>query len=236
MLNRDNDKLFAHTIVDYRKFLFQPPSECRDPDLFRLLNEFHFVRWHPDYEERRSEIRDQITTESILSRAERSVEDPYERLRQYAGELLVWVRRENAATFILTLLNDQTEFVRGETARMLSQLRCDSCVARLIELATIDCSPFVRGCAASGLGGQNPIKSIPVLIDVLDNDHEACETGHTPSSCAATALDEMMETEWTQKRFDGGLRSLNPDGIDLTALREQSMLFLKQCQQRDDGK
>ena len=222
--------------MDYRKFLPEPPNECRDPDLFRLLNEFHFVRWHPDYEERHDEIRNQIKTESILSRAELAVEDPYERLRQYAGELLIWVRRENAAPYILTLLNDENEFVRGETARTLSQFRCDSCVARLIELATIDCSPFVRGCAASGLGGQNPIKSIPVLIQLLDNDHEACETGHTPSGCAATALDEMMETEWTQKRLNGGLRGLNPDGTDLTALREQSLLLLKHCQQRNESK
>ena len=228
--------LFAKAILDYRKFLPEPPNEFRDPDLFRLLNEFHFVRWHPDYEERHDEIRNQIKTESILSRAELAVEDPYERLRQYAGELLIWVRRENAAPYILTLLNDENEFVRGETARTLSQFRCDSCVARLIELATIDCSPFVRGCAASGLGGQNPIKSIPVLIQLLDNDHEACETGHTPSGCAATALDEMMETEWTQKRLNGGLRGLNPDGTDLTALREQSLLFLKHCQQRNESR
>ncbi len=222
--------------MDYRKFLPEPPSECRDPDLFRLLNEFHFVRWHPDYEDRRDELRNQIKMESILSRAELAIEDPYECLRRYAGELLIWVRRENAAPFILKLLNDENEFVRGETARTLSQMRCDSCLQRLIELATTDCSPFVRGCAVSGLGGQNPIKSIPVLIEILDNDHEACETGHTPSGCAATALDEMMETEWTQRRFDGGLRSLNPDGIDLTALREQALLFLSHCQQRNEGK
>ncbi|MCA9135661.1 MAG: HEAT repeat domain-containing protein [Planctomycetales bacterium] len=204
--------------------------------MFRLLNEFHFVRWHADYGDRRDEIRVQLKTESILSRAELAVKDPYERLRQYAGELLIWVRRENAAPYILALLNDETEFVRGETAGMLSQVRCDPCVARLIELARTDSSPFVRGCAASGLGGQNPVKSIPVLIEILDNDHEACDSGRTPSGCAATALDEMMETEWTQKRFDAGLRGLNPDGTDLTALREQSLLFLGHCQQRDEGK
>jgi HEAT repeats len=228
--------LFAETIVDYRKFLPHPPSECRDPELFRLLNEFRFVRWHPDYEKRCDEIHKQITTQHMLLRAELAVEDPYERLRQYAGELLIWVRREDTAPFIQTLLHDENEFVRGETARTLSQVRCDSCVARLIELATLDCSPFVRGCAASGLGGQNPKKSIPVLIEILDNDHAACETGHTPSGRAATALDEIMETEWTQKRFDSGLRGLNPDGTDLAALREQSLLFLRHCQERKDGK
>ena len=149
---------------------------------------------------------------------------------------MIWIRRENAAPFILTLLNDENDFVRGETARTLSQVRCDSCVTRLMELATTDCSSFVRGCAASGLGGQDPIKSIPVLIEILDRDHQECDTGHTPSGCAATALDEMMETEWTQKRFGGGLRGLNPDGTDLTALREQSLLFLHHCRQRTQAK
>lgn len=157
-------------------------------------------------------------------------------MRQYAGELLIWVHRENAAPFILKLFDDTCEFVRGETARILSQLRCDSCVTRLIELATTDPSPFVRGCAASGLGGQIPLQAIPVLIDILDNDHEACDTGHTPSSCAATALDEMMETEWTQKRHEGGVRSLNPDGTDLPALREQALRFLQHAKQASESK
>lgn len=229
-------KLCATRIVDYRKFLPEPPSECRDPDLFRLLNEFHFVRWHPDYEARREEIRREIITEPILSRAEAAVEDPYERLRQYAGQLLIWAYRENAASLILKLFDDGSEFVRGETARVFSQLRCDSCLEKLLELATEDCSPFVRGCAASGLGGQDPLLAIPVLIKILDNDHEPCGTGHTPSGCAATALDEMLETEWTQKRLEDGLRSLNPDGTDLSALREHALLFLQRCQQHSEGK
>ena len=72
-------------MVDYRKFLPEPPTECRDSDLFRLLSELHFVRWHPDHEERRDEIRDQLKTESILSRAELAIADPYERLPNMPG-------------------------------------------------------------------------------------------------------------------------------------------------------
>lgn len=217
--------------MDYKKFLPKPPPECRDPELFQLLSEYHFVRWHPDCVSQREPLLKQISNSSILARAEVATEDPYERLRQYAGELLIWTYREKAAAFILKLLDDQNEYVRGETAKQLALLRCDQCLAQLISLATDDASAFVRGCAARGLGGQDQASAIPVLIDILDHDLEECANGHSPSSCAATALDEMMETEWTQKRYDGGLRGLNPDGVDLSALREQALLLLENLKQ-----
>jgi hypothetical protein len=217
--------------LDYKKFLPKPPPECRDPELFGLLNEYHFVRWHPDCVSQRESLLGQILSPSILARAEIAVEDPYERLRQYAGELLIWARREGAATFILKLLDDSSDYVRGETAKQLAMIRCDQCVPKLMIMAGEDSSAFVRGCAACGLGGQDPLTAIPLLIGILDHDHEECGNGHSPSSCAATALDEMMQTEWTQKRFDGGSRGLNPDGVDLSALREQALLFLEHLKQ-----
>ena len=217
--------------MDYKKFLPKPPPECRDPELFELLNEYHFVRWHPDCVSQREPLLEQILSPSILARAETAVEDPYERLRQYAGELLIWARREGAAPFILKLLDDSSDYVRGETAKQLALIRCDQCVPKLMSMAREDSSAFVRGCAACGLGGQDPFSAVPVLIGILDHDHEECGNGHSPSSCAATALDELMETEWTQKRYDGGLRGLNPAGVDLSALREQAILFLEHLRQ-----
>jgi HEAT repeat protein len=220
--------------MDYRQFLPHPPQECCDPELFRLLNEFHFVRWNPDHQARRDEVWKLITSTSIIARAEKALDDPYERLRQYSGQLLIWVRRQDAVHAILKLLQDQSDFVRGSTAEVLAQMRCDACLPRIIELATSDSSAYVRGCASAALGGQNPVVAIPVLLKILDTDHEPSETGHTPSGRAATALDEMMETEWTQKRHQGGLRSLNPDGIDLDALRQQANLFLRHCLERGE--
>lgn len=103
----------AKAMVDYLRFLPDPPEECRDPALFRMLNEFHFVRWHPDLEARRDEMKREIFEESILRRAESGTADPCERLRFYCGELLIWVRRNYAAAFTLTLLGDSCEEVRG---------------------------------------------------------------------------------------------------------------------------
>ncbi len=199
--------------------------------MFQLLNEYHFVRWHPDCVSQREPLLEQISTSSILARAEIAIEDPYERLRQYAGELVIWARRESAAPLILKLLDDQSEYVRGETAKQLALFRCNPCLAKLISLATKDASAFVRGCAACGLSGQDPLSAVPVLVAILDHDHEECANGHSPSNCAATALDEMMETEWTHKRYNGSLRGLNPAGVDLSALREQALLFLQHLKQ-----
>lgn len=218
-------------MVDYLCFLPDPPEECRDPTLFRMLNEFHFVRWHPEHEARRDELQREILGEAIIRRAESGVSDPYERLRLYCGELLIWVRRNDATSFILTLLADTNEEVRGGIARALGHLNDDQYIEPLIRIVRTDASPFVRGCAATGLGGQDPISAIPVLLELLDNDHEMDGTGHTPSGCAATALDEMMETEWVQKNLGNTLRSLNPDGTNVDALKEQALTYLTHCQQ-----
>lgn len=222
-------------MVDYLRFLPDPPEECRDPALFRLLNEFHFVRWHPDCEARREELRREIFDKAILGRAEIGTADPYERLRLYCGELLIWARRNDAASYILALLGDSSEHVRGGIAQILAHLKDDRYVDPLVRLARSDTSPFVRGCAATGLGGQDPLSAIPVLLELLDNDYEEHgTTGHTPSGCAATALDELMKTEWTQKRQGDTLRSLNPDGTDLESLKEQALVYLSYCRQARD--
>jgi hypothetical protein len=219
------------TMVDYLRFLPDPPEECRDPTLFRMLNEFHFVRWHPDCQARREELQREIFAEAILRRAEAGTTDPYDRLRIYCGELLIWARRNAAAPFTLALLGDSNHAVRGAIAEILGHLKDDRYIEPLIELARGDASAFVRGCAASGLGGQDPLAAIPVLLGLIDNDHETDATGHSPSSRAAAALDEMMETEWTQKRLGPTLRSLNPAGTDIDALKEQALVYLAHCRQ-----
>jgi hypothetical protein len=218
-------------MIDYLRFLPDPSDECHDPELFRMLNEFHFVRWHPDHEARRDDLRREIFSEAVLQRAETGTADPCERLRLYCGELLIWARRNDAASFTLALLGDSSETVRGGIARLLGHLADDRSIAPLVRLARTDVSPFVRGCAATGLGGQDVLTAIPVLLELIDKDHEQDATGHAPSGCAARALDELMKTEWTQKRYGENLRSLNPDGTDLELLKEQALVYLRHCRQ-----
>lgn len=219
-------------MVDYLSFLPEPPEECRDAALFRMLNEYHFVRWHPDCAARRDELQREIFADDVLRRAESGTADPYERLRYYCGELLIWARRNEAAPFALALLEDSSEYVRGGIAQILSQLKDERYIDPLVRLARTDHSPFVRGCAASGLSGQDPLAAIPVLLELIDHDHEEHgTTGHTPSDRAARALDELMKTEWTQIRLGDTLRTLNPEATDLESLKQQALVFLRHCRQ-----
>lgn len=212
--------------MDYRQFLPEAPENCRDPDLFRRLNEFHFVRWHPDHEVRREELKRELFSVAMLARAELGTTDPAPELRRYCGQLLIWARRAEAWNFTRKLLDDEDEQVRGEIASLLAHVRDERCLPRLIELACTDSSPLVRQGAATGLGGQNPLEAIPVLLQILQQDHAETATGHTPSGAAATALDDMLHTEWTAKRHSESLRRLPPEGVNLAGLLEQAQLFL----------
>jgi hypothetical protein len=102
--------------MDYLNFLPEPPEECRDPDLFRMLNEFHFVRWHPDYAARKDELKRDLSSASILERAKVGTSDPSDRLRLYSGQLLISARRAEAMPSVLNFLADLSEEVRGGIA------------------------------------------------------------------------------------------------------------------------
>ena len=53
---------------------------------------------------------------------------------------------------------------------MLFHLRGVRCLELLRIMAKSDPSPFVRGRAAIGLGGQGPLIAIPLLLEMLDAD------------------------------------------------------------------
>jgi HEAT repeat protein len=151
------------------------------------------------------------------------------RLRFYCGQLLIWARLNGAAPFTLALLGDPEEEVRGGIAEILSQLKDERYLEPLIKLARTDPSTYVRGRAATGLGGQDPVTAIPVLLEVLDNDHERDPAGPTASEWAAKALDEMMQTEFTQERLEGGDRALKWPR-DLDGLKKHALAYLEDCQ------
>jgi hypothetical protein len=224
--------------IDPRSILPAPPQDCRDPELFLLLNEFEFVRWYslfdggPDFVERKQELQKLLWSDAIVARAKVALDDPSPNLRIYAGTLLVWVLRNEAAPFVLTLLGDQHFGVRGDIAELLFLLRDARFEEPLMNLARNDPSPYVRGRAAYGLGGQDAVVVIPTMIEILDNDHEVDESGQSsPSSQAARALDEMLKSEWTQLRHPDGLRSLRPGGVDIASLREQAIAYHRQLRQ-----
>jgi hypothetical protein len=78
-------------------------------------------------------------------------------------------------------------------------------VPALAELLRRDPDPTVRGTAAYALGGIGSPAAIPALLAALGSDNESDELGHSPSSCAATALDDILGTAETRIRVSESL-------------------------------
>jgi hypothetical protein len=77
----------------------------------------------------------------------------------------------------------------------------------------------VRGTAAYALGGIRSPAAIPALLTALESDHEPDELGHSASSCAATALDDILGTDETRIRLSDGLCTMRGRPPDLERLK-----------------
>lgn len=68
-----------------------------DVDLGQCVRLINFAacisQWEP--------LLEQTLSLSILARAEIVVEDPYEKIRQFAGELLIWARRAGTTPLLM---------------------------------------------------------------------------------------------------------------------------------------
>ena len=82
-----------------------------------------------------------------------------------------------------------------------------------------DPDPQVRGTAAYALGGIGSPAAIPALLAVLGTDNEYDLHGHSPSSCAATALDDILLTHETRIALGDGLCRMATWPPDLDRLR-----------------
>jgi hypothetical protein len=91
-----------------------------------------------------------------------------------------------------------------------------------------DPDPQVRGTAAYALGGIGSPAAIPSLLAALGSDHECDRLGHSPSSCAATALDDILGTHETRLRMAGGLCRMAAGEPDLDRLRRLATELFQQ--------
>jgi HEAT repeat protein len=82
-----------------------------------------------------------------------------------------------------------------------------------------DPDPQVRNTAAFALGGIGSPAAIPALLAALESDHELDELGHSASSCAETALDDILGTDETRIRLSDGLCKMQERPPDLDLLR-----------------
>lgn len=123
-------------------------------------------------------------------------------VRCAAYEAVLWVDPERGVPLVLPLLGDPGEVVRWCVCGCLGQFGDDRAVAPLVAVLRSDGDAQVRGTAALALGRLGGPAVIAVLLAAMANDHEEDIHGHTPSSCAATALDEILGTKLTDKRPD----------------------------------
>ena len=150
-------------------------------------------------------------------------------LRCQAALAIFYVAPIDGLDLLLGLLDDVESVVRWHTCGLLHDIGDQRAIEPLIHLMKTDRDPQVRNTVAYALGGIGDARAIPALIETMDNDHEFDELGHSASSCAATALDDIMKTNYTRVRLSGGLCTMSRKTPDLAVLKSQAMeLFRNQ--------
>lgn len=133
---------------------------------------------------------------------------------------------------VLRLLTDSVGWVRYHVCGLLHNFGDRRAIVPLIERLRADLDPGVRGIAAYALGGIGCPSAIPALIESFDHDHEVDELGHTPSSCAATALDDLLGTEETRIRINDSLFKMPEKEPDLVRLKELALRVFQDWRDR----
>ncbi len=99
---------------------------------------------------------------------------------------------------VLPLLQDLDVTVRLSACECLWKFGDDRAVAPLLAVLETDADAMVRGMAATAMRSLGSPAVIPALLATMASDHELDMHGHSPSHCAATALDDILGTNETR--------------------------------------
>jgi len=91
-------------------------------------------------------------------------------VRAAAVHAVLSLPNHEAATLLLPLLKDKTEFVRREVAFALGATRHPSALSALIDLLNRDKQPSVRAAAAIALGEIGDAAAVPALSQIIAGD------------------------------------------------------------------
>jgi HEAT repeat protein len=152
-----------------------------------------------------------------LLTARLAAEDPQARCDAITA--LVFLDAHRAVELVVAMLSDPDATVRWHACGCLHDFGDERAVRALCEVLKRDVDPQVRGTAAYALGGIGSPAAIPSLLAALGSDNEYDIQGHSPSSCAATALDDILGTHETRIDLGGGLCRMAPGKPDLDRLR-----------------
>jgi HEAT repeat protein len=142
---------------------------------------------------------------------------------------LVFLDARRAVEPVAAMLGDPDTTVRRHACGCLHDFGDERAVPGLCEVLRRDSDPQVRGTAAYALGGIGSPAAIPSLLAALGSDKEYDIHGHSPSSCAAAALDDILGTHETRIRLDDGLCRMTGREPDLDLLRRLAEELFRQC-------
>lgn len=143
--------------------------------------------------------------------------DPEARCEAITGLLFLDARQ--AVPLVAGMLTDPELVVRWHASGCLHDFGDERAIPALARVLRSDPDPQVRGTAAYALGGIGSPAAIPDLLAVLGVDNEYDTHGHSASSCAATALDDILGTHESRIRMEGGLCRMAGWPPDLDRLR-----------------
>lgn len=132
---------------------------------------------------------------------------------------LFFLDAKRAVEPIVGMLSEPDKVVRWHACGCLHELGDERAIPALCEVLRRDPEPQVRGMAAYALGGIGSPAAIPSLLATLGSDNEYDMHGHSPSSCAAMALDDILGTQEMRIHVRGGHSRMAPGEPDLDQLR-----------------
>jgi HEAT repeat protein len=141
-----------------------------------------------------------------------------EESRCQACEAILRIDAERGLELVLPLLRDPDLGVRWFACECAAGLGGARAVPALRTVLQSDEDAQVRGTAARGLGRQGDPEVFPILLEVMASDHEIDIHGHSPSHCAAMALDDILGTDETCLHLGNVCRMLDREP-DLNRLR-----------------
>lgn len=176
-----------------------------------------------------SEMRE-IGASRVFPGLRRLLADPDPETRCLASLGLFVTDPLAAVDLLLPLLGDPEAFVRWNACGLLHDIADKRTVEPLIQAMKTDPDPQVRNTAAYALGGVGDPAAIPALVQTMDSDHEYDELGHSASSCAATALDDILPTHHTRIKNSDNLCTMQSEPLDHHALKIAALEFYETMQ------
>lgn len=157
--------------------------------------------------------------DNVFSLLNRRLTDENPEARCDAITALAFLDPRRAVEPIAAMLEDPDTTVRWHACGCLHDFGDERAVPALCNVLRRDPETQVRGTAAYALGGIGSPAAIPNLLAALGTDNEHDIHGHSPSSCAATALDEILGTHETRVHLGDGICRMAAGKPDLDRLR-----------------